>query len=89
LKKRLLDAPQALRRRYVRGLVSNIIVDREKAVISGPPAAIAAAVTSGTFKDEVRSSIRDWRTRQDSNCKPGTQSAVVDTVLTRRTETYG
>jgi site-specific DNA recombinase len=67
LKKRLLDAPQALKRRYVRGLVSNIIVDREKAVISGPPAAIAAAITRGSFSDEVRSSIREWRTRQDSN----------------------
>lgn len=64
LKKRLLDAPQTLKRRYVRGLVSNIVVDREKAVISGPPAAIAAAITSGSFKDEVRSSIREWRSAQ-------------------------
>jgi hypothetical protein len=74
LKKRLLDAPQALKRRYVRGLVSNIVVDRDKAVISGPPAAIAAAVTAGSFKQEVRSSIRDWRADGESHWPPFSRS---------------
>ena len=67
LKRRLLDAPKPLQRRYVRGLVSNILVDREKAVISGPPAAIAAAITSGTLEREVRSSVREWRPQGESN----------------------
>jgi hypothetical protein len=58
---------QFLQRRYVRGLVSRITVDRDKAVISGPRAAIAAAVTSGHQQDQVRSFVREWRTRQDSN----------------------
>ena len=70
LKGRLLDAPAALKRRYVRGLVSNVVVDAHKAVISGPPAAIAAAVTAPDRLGEVRSSIREWRTGQDSNPRP-------------------
>jgi hypothetical protein len=49
LRRGLLDAPAPLQRRYVRGLVSNIVVGREKAVISGPKAAIAAAVTTQPF----------------------------------------
>ena len=56
-----------MQRHYLHGLVSQIIVDREKAVISGPKAAIAAAVTSGDVKTEVRTFVREWRTRQDSN----------------------
>jgi site-specific DNA recombinase len=71
LKRRLLGASKALQRRYVRGLVSDIVVDREKAVISGSPAVIAAAVTSGTLETEVRSSVREWRALRESNpsCK--------------------
>lgn len=71
LKRRLLGAPRALQRRYVRGLVSDIVVDREKAVISGSPAAIAAVVTSGKLEGEVRSSVRGWRALGESNpsCK--------------------
>ncbi len=67
LKRRLLDAPPALQRRYVRGLVSEIVVDRDTATISGPPAAIAAAITAPDNMGEVRTSVREWRTRQDSN----------------------
>lgn len=59
MKRRLLDAPKPLQRRYVHGLVSEIVVDRDKAVISGPHAAIAAAVTSGALEKEVRSFVRD------------------------------
>ena len=61
LKRRLLDAPPALKRRYVRGLVSDIVVNRDRAIISGPPAAIAAAITAGTLSDGVRTSVREWR----------------------------
>ena len=67
LKRRLLDAAPALQRRYVRGLVSEIIVDREKATISGPPAAIAAAITAPDKLGEVRTFVREWRARKDSN----------------------
>ena len=67
LKRGLLDAPKPIQRRYVRGLVSEIRVDAERAVISGPRAAIAAAVTSGTLSDRVPTFVRDWRARQDSN----------------------
>lgn len=66
-KQGLLEAPKPLQRRYVRGLVSNISVDKEKAVISGPRSAIAAAVTAGAFKTPVLTSVREWRTRRDSN----------------------
>ena len=67
LKRRLLDAPKPLQRRYVRGLVSDIVVNREKAVITGPQAAVAAAVTSGALEAEVRSSVREWRSHGESN----------------------
>ena len=67
LKRRLLEAPRALQRRYVRGLVSEIVVDREKAVISGPKAAIAAMTSDPERLGTVPSFVREWRTRQDSN----------------------
>ena len=67
LQRRLLEAPKPLKRRYVRGLVSGIILNREKAIITGPSSAIAATVTSGDFDGPVLTSVRDWRTGQDSN----------------------
>ena len=70
LKRRLIDAPAVLQRRYVRGLVSEIVVDREKVTISGPKEALAAAVSSSALPDAVRSSVREWRTGQDSNSRP-------------------
>jgi site-specific DNA recombinase len=63
LKQKLLEAPRPLQKRYVQGLVSEI----EKATISGPPLAIAAAVTAPDKLGEVRSFIREWRARKDSN----------------------
>ena len=48
-----LEAPAALQRRYVRGQVSEMAVDRDKAVISDPKAAIAAAITTGHIKSGV------------------------------------
>ena len=67
LKRKLLDAPRPLQKRYVQGLVTEIIVDRSTATISGPPLALAAAVASPDKLGEVRSFVREWRTRQDSN----------------------
>ena len=66
----LLEAPLPMRRRYVRGLVSQIVVDKKKAVISGPNAALAAAVTTERLNGEVRTFVREWRTGQDSNPRP-------------------
>jgi hypothetical protein len=54
LKRGLLEAPPPLQRRYVHGLVSEIMVDKKKAVISGPKASLAAAITAGTHDGEVR-----------------------------------
>jgi site-specific DNA recombinase len=65
LKRGLLEAPPPLQRRYVHGLVSEIVVDREKAVISGPKASPAAAITAGAHNGEVRTFVREWRTGQD------------------------
>ncbi|HEY1613372.1 MAG TPA: recombinase family protein [Rhizomicrobium sp.] len=67
LQRRLLDAPKPLKRRYVQGLVSEIVVSREKAIITGPRAAIAATVTAGDLSGAVRTSVREWRTGRDSN----------------------
>ncbi|MBS0275170.1 MAG: hypothetical protein JSR55_12435 [Proteobacteria bacterium] len=67
LKRRLLDAPRPLQRRYVRGLISQIVVDRQKAIISGPRTAIAAAASNPQALTTVPSFEREWRTRQDSN----------------------
>jgi site-specific DNA recombinase len=63
LKSRLIEAPPPMQRRYVHGLVSEILVDREKAVISGPKATIATAIAVQALNGEVRSFVREWRTR--------------------------
>jgi hypothetical protein len=68
LQRRLLDAPKPIKRRYLRGLVSEIILNREKAIITGPSSAIAATVTSGDFDGPVLTSVREWRNgRSDSS----------------------
>jgi site-specific DNA recombinase len=67
LRRKLLEAPRPLQKRYVQGLVSGIVVDSEKATISGHPLAIAAAATAPEKLGEVRSFVREWRARQDSN----------------------
>ena len=67
LKRKLLDASGPLQKRYVHGLVTEIIVDKGTATISGPPLALAVAVASPDKFGEVRSFVREWRTRQDSN----------------------
>ncbi len=66
-KRALLEAPKPVQRRYVHGLVSEIRIDAEKAVICGSRAAIASAVTSGELAGRVPTFVRDWRARQDSN----------------------
>jgi site-specific DNA recombinase len=67
LKRRLLEAPKATQRRYVRGLVSNIVVNRELAVITGPHAAIASYASNPDRLPTVPGLVREWRPRPDSN----------------------
>ncbi len=56
-----------LQKRYVHGLVTKTVVNSVTATISGPPLALAAAVTAPDKLEEVRTFEREWRTRQDSN----------------------
>ncbi|MBV8799191.1 MAG: recombinase zinc beta ribbon domain-containing protein [Alphaproteobacteria bacterium] len=71
LKSRLLEAPAQTKRRYVQGLVSRVVVGKEQAVISGSQQALAAAISAPKMDStEVRSFIREWRTRKDSNLRP-------------------
>ncbi len=67
LRQGILEAPAPLQRRYVRGLVSQIVVGREKAFISGSKTTIASAITAGEVNTEVRSFVREWRSQPDSN----------------------
>ncbi len=67
LKCRLLDAPRPLQRRYVRGLVSEIVVNREIATISGSRAAVAAYATDPSRLGIVPTSVREWRPQGESN----------------------
>ncbi|MDB5397578.1 MAG: hypothetical protein JWM91_5084 [Rhodospirillales bacterium] len=61
LKRRLLEAPKATQRRYVRGLVSNIVVNRELAVITGPRAALASYASNPDRIPAVPGLVREWR----------------------------
>jgi site-specific DNA recombinase len=70
LKHILMDASPTLQKRYVHGLVTEILVNSETATIAGPPLAIAAAVATPDKLGEVRSFVREWRTGQDSNPRP-------------------
>ncbi len=70
LKQRLMEAPPSLKKRYLHGLVVSIVVDDRKAVISGPPAAIAAAMTNPDQLGGVRTFGRKWCAGQDSNPRP-------------------
>ncbi len=67
LRNSLIEAPAQLQRRYVHGLVSEIVVNRDKAVISGPKSAIAAAITSGDVPAAVPTFVREWRSQGESN----------------------
>lgn len=51
----------------MRGLVASIAVDHQKAVITGPKAATAAAITAGAVNGGVRTFVRKWRAGQDED----------------------
>ena len=67
LKRRLFDGPRALQRRYVRGLVSEIMVNRKTATISGPRSALASLVSNPIHLGDVPGSVREWRPQGESN----------------------
>ena len=73
LKRLLEEAPADLRKRYIRAFVSEIIVGKSQIIISGPKDALAEAVSTENLahvaaaSGPVRSFIREWRTRRDSN----------------------
>jgi site-specific DNA recombinase len=58
LKRRLMDAPKGLQRRYVRGLVANVTVSKELAVITGPEAALASCASNPDHLGAVPGSMR-------------------------------
>ena len=71
LKERLANAPAGLKKRYVRAFVSEIVVGPKEIIISGPESALAEAMTGKlsalAAQAPVRSLVREWRTREDSN----------------------
>ena len=67
LKRRLLDAPKALQRRYLRGLVADVVVNKELAVISGPQNALAACASNPDRLGTVPGSVREWCALGESN----------------------
>jgi site-specific DNA recombinase len=67
LKRRLMDAPKGLQRRYVRGLVANVTVSKELAVITGPEAALASCASNPDHLGAVPGSMRGWCPQRESN----------------------
>ncbi|WP_411820850.1 recombinase family protein [Hyphococcus formosus] len=68
LKQLINAAPADLKKRYIRALVSEIVVGKSEIVISGPKDALAEAVTGAppahiaAASGPVRSLVREWRT---------------------------
>ena len=73
LKRLLAEAPVDLKKRYLCAFVSEIVVGKSEIVISGPKDALAEAVSSDSLahvaaaSGPVRSLVREWRARKDSN----------------------
>lgn len=73
LKTLISEAPADLKKRYVRAFVSDIVVGKSEIVISGPKDALAEAIAGeppahiAAAAGPVRSLVREWRTRRDSN----------------------
>ena len=73
LKRLLKEAPPDLKKRYVRAFVSEIVVGKSEIVISGPKDALAEAIAGeplthlAAASGPVRSLVREWRARKDSN----------------------
>ena len=69
LKKKLTDPDNpALRKNYVQAFVSEVVMTKEQLTVRGPVASLVQAVsTPGAVSAPVRTSMVDWRARQDSN----------------------
>ena len=69
LREQLHDGPIDLRKDYARMLIGEVAVTDEDIRISGPKDALArfAGEPGGSMPPQVLSSVREWRTRQDSN----------------------
>lgn len=73
LKRLIKAAPSEIKKRYVRAFVSEIVVGKSEIVISGPQDALAEAMTGtppthlAAASGPVRSFVREWRARRDSN----------------------
>lgn len=67
LKRRLLDAPKAIQRRYVRGLVTKVVVNGEVAVISGSEAALATVASNPDRLATVPTFVPTWCALGESN----------------------
>jgi site-specific DNA recombinase len=67
LKRRLMDAPKGLQRRYVRGLVATVTVSKELAIITGPEAALASCASNPDHLGAVPGSMRGWCPQRESN----------------------
>jgi hypothetical protein len=73
LRQALLGADGKLKRRFVRALVSEVVVGAETVDIYGPESGLAELATGTAFSDapsaraEVRGSVQAWCPRSDSN----------------------
>ena len=73
LRRLIKEAPADLKKRYVRAFVSEIVVGKSEIMISGPKDALAEAISGeplthlAAASGPVRSLVREWRTREDSN----------------------
>jgi site-specific DNA recombinase len=62
----------AARKRYVQAFVGKVVMTRKRIIIHGPKSAIATAAFAGANvnPDVVRTSVSEWRARNDSNVRP-------------------
>jgi hypothetical protein len=67
LKRRLLDAPRAIQRHFVRGLVSSVVVNKETIVISGSKVALAARASKPDSLASVPGYVPKWCALGESN----------------------
>ena len=72
LKRKLTDPDNpALRKSYVQAFVSEVVMTKERLTVRGPVASLVQAVsTPEADSAPVRTSMVDWRARQDSNLWP-------------------
>ena len=73
IRRRLRDASDpVMRKRYVQAFVGEVTMTKTSLTIRGPTRALAMAALAGSqvSPEVVRTSVSDWRTRQDSNLWP-------------------